>query len=259
MPTAPATVKRRHDRAMPPIKREKPCPSVSHGPRDGSPHLRGLAKLRWFAVVVQAYVNSTGPFFILSAIAAAVALAFLAGCQVGGAGDLAVESEGPAMAGEERVSKPDAEQQVPEGKATEDTVVVPGVRPDTMISNGPRDGSVSTAPSDGVSWGADQADSDARSRLIQKQMLLQGQINILDLQLKAFDVNPPLRSARNADPRSRPEVLERRLDLERSMLIDQQRQINLELQSLRFGRPPMPAGPELRRGSSQSLFGGSGR
>ena len=183
-----------------------------------------------------------------------IALAFLAGCHVNGAGDLAVESEGSAMVGEEGVTKPDAEQQV-----SEDTAVVLGNPPDTMISRGPRHGSVATAPSEGVSWGNDQFGSDAETRLIQEQMLLQGHINILDRQLRAFDTNPPARSARDTDPRGRPEPVERRLDLERSMLLDQQRDIRRELQRLRFERPPIPVGPGFQGRGSQSLFGGSGR
>jgi hypothetical protein len=194
---------------------------------------------------------------------AVVALMALAGCAAPEAGDLGVENEGPAIAGEGGEADPNAELRVPEQKAPEEMETdnapdSPGDQPDTMISKGRRRAPVTTVPSDGVDRGADRHDSDVETRLIEEQMRLRGRIDTLDSQLKAFDINPPSRAARESDPRGRPEAIERRLDLERRTLEAQDRQIRRELRQLRNGSSPRSIGSGSQGTSSQGLFGGSG-
>lgn len=193
---------------------------------------------------------------------AVVTFMALAGCDTPGAGDLAVESEGPSMAGEGGMADPDAELRAPEEKAMENGPQIPGTRTDTMSSTGGRGAPVTTVPSDGVpsdgvDWGAGRRDSDAKYRLIKEEMRLQGRIDTLDRQLRAFDTNPPSRAARESDPRGRPESIERRLDVERRTLEAQVRQIRRELQGLRMEQSPTSTSPGSRGTSSPSLFGGS--
>ena len=197
-------------------------------------------------------------FSIPLSMVALVTLMSLAGCGAPGAGDLGVETAGPSMAGEGGVADPNAELRVPEEKAPEENEMENAPRPDAMISKGRRRTPVTTVPSDGVARGADRLDSDAETRLIEEQMRLRGRINTLDLQLRAFDRNPPSRAARESDPRGRPEAIERRLDVERRTLEAQNRRIRRELRHLRYQPTPGSVGPGSRGKSSQSLFGGSG-
>jgi len=190
---------------------------------------------------------------------AVVALMALAGCETPGAGDLGVENEGSPMAGEGGAAGPNAEIEVPEQKAGDEKAVdnapeIPGSSPDTMISKDRRGTPVTAVHSDGVGRGADRLDSDVETRLIEEQMRLRGRINTLDSQLRAFDINPPSRAARESDPRGRPEAIERRLDVERRTLEAQDRRIRRELRQLRRERTPISPGTESR----ESLFGGSG-
>jgi hypothetical protein len=202
-------------------------------------------------------------FSIPLSMLAVVAFMSLAGCDTPGSGDLGAENEGSSIAAGEGVADPNAEIEVPEEKAPEgvETKNAPenlGTRPDTMISTGRRRAPVTTAPSDGVDWGADRLDSDAKNRLTEQEMRLQGRIDTLDRQLKAFDTNPPSRAARESDPRGRPEVLERRLDVERETLKAQVRQIRRELRWLRMESSPTSTGPGSVGTSAPNLFGGSG-
>jgi hypothetical protein len=202
-------------------------------------------------------------FSIPLAMVAAVTLMALAGCDTPGAG---VESEGPSMAGEGGVAHPDAVLQTPEEKAMDNAPEVPGNGADTMSSTGGRGAPVTAAPSDGapsdgapsggVDWGADRHDSDAKNRLIAEEKRLQGRIRTLDLQLRAFDANPPSRAARESDPRGRPESIERRLNVERNTLEAQVRQVRRELQWLRMESSPTSTSAGSRGTSSPSLFGG---
>jgi hypothetical protein len=66
-----------------------------------------------------------------------------------------------------------------------------------------------------------------------------------------------LRAARDADPRSRLEAVERRLNLERRTLEAHKRLIRCELRRLRYVPSPTFAGPRSRGKGAQSLFGGS--
>jgi hypothetical protein len=197
-------------------------------------------------------------FSIPLAMVAVVTLMALAGCDTPGAGDPGVESEGPSMAGEGGVAHPAAELQAPGEKEMDNAPEIPGNGADTMMSTGRRRAPVTTVPSDGVDWGADRLDSDAKNRLIAEEMRLQGRIKALDRQFRAFDTNPPSRAARESDPRGRPEVLERRLDVERNTLEAQVRQIRRELQWLRMEPSPTSRGPGSVGTSAPNLFGGSG-
>jgi len=192
-----------------------------------------------------------------------VALMSLAGCDVPGAGNLDVENEGSSMVGEGGVAGSNGEIEVPEPKASEETEKdnvpeVPENDPDTMISKGYHRAPAATVPSDGVDRGDDRLDSDAETRLIEEQMRLRGRIDTLDSQLKAFDINPPSRAARESDSRGRPEAIERRLDVERRTLEARQRRIRRELRNLRDQPTPILPGSGSRGTSSPSLFGGSG-
>ena len=202
-------------------------------------------------------------FSIPLSMVALVTLMSLAGCGAPGARDLGVENEGPSMAGEGGVADPNAELQVPEEKAPEENEMdnapeIPGNRPDAMISKGRRRTPVTTVPSDGFARGGDRLDSDAETRLIEEQMRLQGRINTLDLQLRAFDRNPPSGAARESDPRGRPEAIERRLDVERRTLEARSRRIRRELRHLRYQPTPISPGRGSRGKSSRGMFGGSG-
>jgi hypothetical protein len=208
-------------------------------------------------------MNAKGTGRCPLSVVAVVALMALAGCAAPEAGDLGVENEGPAIAGEGGEADPNAELRVPEQKAPEDMEMdnapdSPGDQPDTMISKGRRRAPVTTVPSGGVDRGADRRDSDTETRLIEEQMRLRGRIDTLDSQLKAFDINPPSRAARESDPRGRPEAIERRLDVERRTLEARDRRISRELRNLRDQPTPILPGSGSRGTSSPSLFGGSG-
>ena len=191
-------------------------------------------------------------------VAAVVALVALAGCAAPGPGDPGVENEGPSIAGEGGVADPNAEIEVPEAMEMESPPDSTGDLPDTMSSKGRPRAPAATVPSDGVDRRDDRLDSDTETRLIEEQMRLRGRIDTLDSQLKAFDINPPSRAARESDPRGRPEAIERRLDLERRTLEAQDRQIRRELRQLRNGSSPRSIGSGSQGTSSQGLFGGSG-
>jgi hypothetical protein len=212
----------------------------------------------------RANLRETGRgFSIPASMVAVVALMALAGCDVPGAGNLDVENEGSSMAGEGGIAGSNGEIEVPEPKASEETEKdnapdSPGNSLDTMISKGLRRAPAATGSSDGVDRGDDRLDSDTETRLIEEQMRLRGRIDTLDSQLKAFDINPPSRAARESDPRGRPEAIERRLDLERRTLEAQDRQIRRELRQLRNGSSPRSIGSGSQGTSSQGLFGGSG-
>jgi hypothetical protein len=207
---------------------------------------RGAAIRSWRATLGQ-----TGKgFSIVLSMVAVVAVMALAGCDAPGPGDVGLENEGPAMAGEGGVADPNAELEVFEESIPDS----PENSADTMSSKGHRRTPAASVPSDGVDWGDDRRDSDAETRLIEEQMRLRGRINTLDSQLEAFDINPPSRAARESDRRGRPEAIERRLDVERRTLEARDRGIRRELRQLR--REPTPISPGT--GSRESLFGGSG-
>jgi hypothetical protein len=200
--------------------------------------------------------------FLPLSVVPVVVLVSLAGCDTPGAGDLGVENEGPSIAGEGDVADPNAELRDPEEEAHEETETenapeIPGDPPDAVISKGRRRAPVSTVRPEGVDWGADRFDSDAGIRLVEEQRRLQGRIKTLDRQLRAFDTNPPSRTARDSDPRGRPEVLERRLDLERRMLKAQDRRVRRELRLLRSETGSTSTDRGSPGTSSQGLFGGS--
>ena len=211
----------------------------------------------------RANLRETGRgFSIPASMVAVVALMALAGCDVPGAGNLDVENEGSSMAGE-GIAGSNGEIEVPEPKASEETEKdnapdSPGNSLDTMISKGLRRAPAATGSSDGVDRGDDRLDSDTETRLIEEQMRLRGRIDTLDSQLKAFDINPPSRAARESDPRGRPEAIERRLDVERRTLEARDRRISRELRNLRDQPTPILPGSGSRGTSSPSLFGGSG-
>ncbi len=202
-------------------------------------------------------------FSIPLSMVAAVTLMLLAGCEAPGAGDLGVENEVPPTAGEGGVADPNAalevlEEEAPDEKALESAPETPGNQPDTMTSKGRRRAPVSAFPSGGAGRGADRLDSDVETRLIEERMRVQGRINTLDTQLRAFDRNPPSRAAPESDRRGRPEAIERRLDVERRTLEAQHRRINRELRQLRYEPTPRSIGSGSRGNSSRGMFGGSG-
>lgn len=207
----------------------------------------------------RATLRETGNgFSIALSVVAVVVLMALAGCAPPEAGDLDVENERPSLTGEGGVANPNSEIEASDEVETENAPDSPGDPPDAMISKGRHRAPVTGVHSKGVGSGPDRLDTDTETRLIEEQMRLRGRIDTLDSQLKAFDINPPSRAARESDPRGRPEAIERRLDLERRTLEAQDRQIRRELRQLRNGSSPRSIGSGSQGTSSQGLFGGSG-
>lgn len=207
----------------------------------------------------RAILRETGKGFSMAvSMVAVVAFMALAGCDLPGAENPDVQTEGSPMAGEEGGAGRNAEIETPEENALENAPDSPENDPDSMVSKSHRRAPASAFPSDGVDWGDDRLDSDAETWLIEEQMRLRGRINTLDRQLEAFDINPPSRAARASDSRGRPEPIERRLDIERRTLEARERRISRELRQLRYQQSPRSLGSGSRESSSQSLFGGSG-
>lgn len=190
-------------------------------------------------------------------IVVAITLTALAACHLPAADNPSAETEGTSVVDEGSVPNGNADSRIPDGTAVENPTDASRDPTDSLMFEGRPPASVTTDPSNRISWGVDQPGSDSESRLIQEQMRLQGRIDILDRQLRAFDTNPPSRSAREADRRGRPEAIERRLDLERRTLEAQERQTRRDLRRLRSER--LSVGPGRQERGSQSLFGGADR